>query len=162
MAIHALLQCGSPNTKIAPTNADAWHLKLAVLSIEVLLSKDGTIETWEIYLNPTIGARPRASTNRIPPEIQPLRRAAKEHFYRRFRSALESLDSTADAPPLPIRFAAPRPSTPRALTRQEPNLRRPVLRKLLRPLRKPIDRLASLFAPLFMTLSRRRRQAPRI
>jgi hypothetical protein len=45
VAIQALLQCGSPNTKIAPTNADAWHLKLAVLSIEVLLSKDGTIET---------------------------------------------------------------------------------------------------------------------
>jgi len=33
-----------PNTKIAPTNADAC-LKVAALSIEVLLSKDGTIET---------------------------------------------------------------------------------------------------------------------
>jgi len=33
-----------PNTKRAPTNADAWHLRLGALSIDVLLSKDGTIE----------------------------------------------------------------------------------------------------------------------
>jgi hypothetical protein len=55
--------------------------------------KDGAIRTWEINLNPTIGRGTRPPSGRIPIEFEPVRQESKEHFYRRFREAWESVDA---------------------------------------------------------------------
>ena len=54
--------------------------------------KDGRIQTWEINLNPTIGRGRRPSTGKVPPELDAIRKRGKEHFYRGFRQAWESVD----------------------------------------------------------------------
>jgi hypothetical protein len=59
--------------------------------------KDGRIQTWEINLNPTIGRGARPSNGRQPPEVRAIRQPTKEHFYRRFREAWESVDLRGDA-----------------------------------------------------------------
>jgi hypothetical protein len=65
--------------------------------------KDGRIQTWEINLNPTIGRGLRASTGKVPPDVAAIRVPTKEHFYRRFREAWDSVNLTVpgDAP-LPL------------------------------------------------------------
>ena len=58
--------------------------------------KGGRIETWEITLNPTLGRGSRPSNGRQSPEVRAIRQPAKEHFYRRFREAWESVDLPGD------------------------------------------------------------------
>ena len=61
--------------------------------------KHGRIQTWEINLNPTIGRGLRPSTGKVPAELEAIRGPTKEHFYRRFREAWESvnLDGAPDS-----------------------------------------------------------------
>jgi hypothetical protein len=67
--------------------------------------KDGRLQTWEINLNPTIGRGRRPSTGKVPPELEATRRTGKEHFYRRFREAWESVDLAAsDTPRIDVRI----------------------------------------------------------
>ena len=54
--------------------------------------KDGRIQTWEINLNPTIGRGLRPSTGKQSPEVSAIRKPTKEHFYRRFREAWDSVN----------------------------------------------------------------------
>ena len=61
--------------------------------------KDGRIQTWEINLNPTIGRGLRASTGKIPPDVAAIRVPTKEHFYRRFREAWESVNLDVSSEP---------------------------------------------------------------
>ena len=70
--------------------------------------KDGRLQTWEINLNPTIGRGRRPSTGKVPPELEATRRQGKEHFYRRFREAWESVDlGMADASPFDVQIPEP-------------------------------------------------------
>jgi hypothetical protein len=57
--------------------------------------KNGRVQTWEINLNPTIGRGRRPSTGKVPPELDAIRKRGKEHFYRRFAQAWESVDLAA-------------------------------------------------------------------
>ena len=61
--------------------------------------KDGRIQTWEMNLNPTIGRGLRPSTGKVPPDVAAIRVPTKEHFYRRFREAWDSVN--LDVPPEP-------------------------------------------------------------
>ena len=61
--------------------------------------KDGRLQTWEINLNPTIGRGLRPSTGKIPPHIAAIRVPTKEHFYRRFREAWDSVNLDLPADP---------------------------------------------------------------
>lgn len=58
--------------------------------------KDGRPQTWEINLNPTIGRGRRPSSGKVPPELDAIRKVGKEHFYRCFREAWESVDLGAN------------------------------------------------------------------
>jgi hypothetical protein len=60
---------------------------------------DGSVQVWEINLNPTIGPSPRKGPR--PPEherLRPLREPARAHFYTRFADALRSLDEVEPGP----------------------------------------------------------------
>jgi hypothetical protein len=62
--------------------------------------KEGRIRTWEINLNPTIGRGTRPPSGRIPAELEPVRRESKEHFYRRFQEAWETVDDGREQGPI--------------------------------------------------------------
>ena len=65
--------------------------------------KEGRIETWEINLNPTIGRGLRPSSGKVPPEVEAIRKPGREHFYKLFREAWESVDLAAPAgDPIPL------------------------------------------------------------
>ena len=67
--------------------------------------KDGAVQVWEINLNPTIGRGLRASSGRVPPDVDAIRTRGKEHFYRRFSDAWCDVDiggETLPAIPLSI------------------------------------------------------------
>jgi len=75
--------------------------------------KDDRLQTWEINLNPTVGRGRRPPSGKISPELDTMRQLVKEHFYRGFREAWESVDletvgaSTIEVQiPEPIRRAA--------------------------------------------------------
>lgn len=118
--------------------------------------KDGVIETWEINTNPVIGHGPRSSTGGIPDELRPLREEAKGHFYRRFRAALEAIDVGREAPRRVELGEATGSIWPRRLiTRDEHSVgRRLALRKLLRPLRPFLDRIAGAVSPILVKVAR--------
>jgi hypothetical protein len=89
---------------------------------------DGRPQLWEVNLNPTIGRRARAATDSQRTESQrTLVGPARAHFYRYFRSALETLDSGEDPRrtiPVPIspsdggRLESERRTRARILSRQ--------------------------------------------
>jgi hypothetical protein len=65
--------------------------------------KDGRIQTWEMNLNPTIGRGLRASTGKVPAELDAIRNVTKHHFYRCFREAWHDVDVVgSDAAPIAI------------------------------------------------------------
>jgi hypothetical protein len=65
------------------------------------------LRVWEINLGPTIGRGPMVEARSSPLEMcRPLRDANRELFYRRFREALESVDTDAD-PRCEIPFVLP-------------------------------------------------------
>jgi hypothetical protein len=61
--------------------------------------KHGRIQTWEINLNPTIGRGLRASSGRVPPDVDAIRTPGKAHFYRCFQQAWEDADLAVDEGP---------------------------------------------------------------
>jgi hypothetical protein len=64
--------------------------------------RDGRMQTWEINLNPTIGRGLRASSGKVPPELDAIRKPTKEHFYRLFREAWEDVDLVTDGPSIEV------------------------------------------------------------
>ena len=119
--------------------------------------KDGIIQTWEINLNPAIGGGPRSSsrTAPIPQALRALRQPAKEHFHRRFQAAFETIDVGGESRRIPIR-CSPKNRRTRVMTRDEHSSGRlPITRKILRPLRPLIDRIAGTASPILIKLARR-------
>jgi hypothetical protein len=121
--------------------------------------KDGLVQTWEINLNPVIGAGPRSSSRPIPipAELKLLRQAAKEHFYRRFQAAFEAIDVGGEASRrIPIRYSPESLRQLRAMTRDEHSSgRMAAVRKVLRPVRPLIDRIAGAVSPILIKVARR-------
>jgi hypothetical protein len=104
--------------------------------------KDGRIRTWEINLNPTIGRGTRPPSGRIPRELEPIRRETKEHFYRGFREAWESVDLASGGDPILLHLD----SRLRSRARQDSSLLRrrfDVFRAALRPLRPLLEPVAT-------------------
>lgn len=120
--------------------------------------KDGTIQTWEINLNPIIGRGSRPSSGVIPEELQPLRQVAKEHFYRRFQAAFEAIDTSgADRSPIPVGYRADTLRRARTATRNaRARSRWAALRRRLAPLRRLRDLVAARLAPYRLRTSRPR------
>ena len=121
--------------------------------------KNGVIQTWEINTSPTIGAGARSSSARIPQELQPLRQVAKDHFYRRFQAAFEAVDAGREAArQIPIAWSPESLRPPLAMTRvQNPGRRMAAARRVLRPFRSQIDRLAGAISPVLVRIARRAR-----
>ncbi len=119
--------------------------------------KDGVIRTWEINTSPTIGAGNRSSSATIPQELQPLRQAAKDHFYRRFQAAFEAVDAGGEtAREIPVTRSSGNLRGPLAMTRvQSVGRRFSAARRLLRPFRSRIDRLAEAISPVLVRIARR-------
>ncbi len=118
--------------------------------------KDGSVQTWEINSNPTIGRGQRPPSGIIPGDLVPLRQAAKEHFYRRFQAALERIDTEVAAPrAIPIRYSPESLRHLRSMTKVERKYgRMPALRKALRPIRPLIDRVAGAVSPILVKAAR--------
>jgi hypothetical protein len=118
--------------------------------------RDGGIQTWEINLNPIIGRGRRPSSGAIPEELQPLRRAGKEHFYRRFQAALEGVDLAGrEAPPIPIRYRSKTLRRARAATRlARTRSRWAGLSARLGPFRRLRDLIAARLTPHLLRTGR--------
>jgi hypothetical protein len=109
---------------------------------------DGRPQLWEVNLNPTIGRRARAAEGSQRTESQrTLVAPARKHFYRYFRSALETLDSGEDPRrtiPVPIsasenaRLESEQRTLARILSRRTAvsQMLRPPLRLLKRAIRR--------------------------
>jgi hypothetical protein len=55
------------------------------------------LQIWEINLGPTIGRGPMVKqASPLMEKYRPLREVGRQHFYRRFQAALESIDTGAD------------------------------------------------------------------
>ena len=122
--------------------------------------KEGAIRTWEINLNPTIGRGTRPPSGRIPLELEPIRQESKEHFYRRFREAWESVDVEASgAVPVTLHLD----SRLRRLARHDSAPPRPMFqgfRAALRPFRPLLEPIARRLLPELGRLAQRGPRAP--
>lgn len=115
--------------------------------------KDGVIETWEINLNPTIGRGSRSPSGVIPPEMQQHRREAREHFYRRFQAAFETIDLAG--PSIPISYRADTLDGPGPLCRPTHSTRRlESVRWVFRPFRLLLDPILKTFLPFLPLVAR--------
>ncbi len=119
--------------------------------------KDGRLQTWEINLNPTIGRGLRASSGKIPPELEAIRKPTKEYFYRRFREAWEEVDlpsregdSIEVAIDPEVARAAMAPDTPTDGWLS-------TLRRILRPVKPVVGPISALLLPLITRAAIRRR-----
>jgi hypothetical protein len=116
---------------------------------------DGRLQTWEINLNPTIGRGLRASSGKIPPELESIRTPTKEFFYRRFNAAWEEVDTPVSADPITLDID---PALVRGATAVEPE-ERPwlaTLRRVLRPVKPIISPIAAQLLPLIARRATRR------
>ena len=124
--------------------------------------QNGSVQTWEINLNPTIGRGIRSSSGSVPEHLQSLRFATKAHFYEQFAAAFDAVDCPGDATaPIPTAF---QPQTVRdALASVDthksgsrPRRRGKALREWLQPLKIVLEPLATPFLPLLGRLARRK------
>jgi hypothetical protein len=115
--------------------------------------RDGQVQTWEINLSPTIGRGLRSPSGRVPAELEPLRREAREHFYRCFEAALEAVDLTHGGSAVGIVLDS---RTIRAARSDDDRRGRflKVVRNVLRPAKPLLDPLATRLFPLLGRLAR--------
>jgi hypothetical protein len=113
--------------------------------------KDGSPVVWEINLNPSIGRGLRPAHTVLSDRLRSQREGTKAHFYARFLAAFEVIDVADQASPVRM---PPAPDAARPLTFVERPNRFAAARKLLRPARPLIDRLASAASPLLLFTSR--------
>ena len=118
--------------------------------------RDGIVETWEINLNPTIGPAPGERLSNLPARLAPLRQLAMDHFYARFRAALEALDRAgSEGEPIAVSYPAASLREAKAMVRPESTSLLPAgLVRLLRPVKPLLNRLARTAAPLLLGLWR--------
>lgn len=108
--------------------------------------KDGTVETWEINLNPTIrrGRRPDF-TRRLPEALDRIKDVARQHFLTRLEAAIRSLDTGEPSVPLRLAYTESclRAASPMIRPAGPGGWRAPVARVLrpLLPLLKPLSRM---------------------
>jgi hypothetical protein len=136
----------------------------------------GTVQTWEININPTIGRGLRPSSRKIAAELRETREETKRMFYERFNAAWAAVAAQSpgrDAPPFEVRIdtdivrGAQAEQERRWRTRKgfvEAGLRlaKPLMKTPLRPMLRwlywgPQRIVRSTSAPLFRILGRRAR-----
>jgi len=119
--------------------------------------KDGTVETWEINLNPTIRRNRRPDSQRIPAALDRIKDVARQHFLTRLEAAFLSLDT--GEPPVTLRLEY----SEQCLRAAAPMIRSagpggwlvPVAR-VLRPVMPLLKRLSRVLQPLVARAARRR------
>jgi hypothetical protein len=116
--------------------------------------RGGRVQTWEINLNPTIGRSPGRRRTALPAELEPLRDANREYFYRRFNAAWEAWAGPVEGDPASvsldaevIRKAAERRRTSRASVA--------MLRSAARPFKPVLEPVAVRIFPVITALARR-------
>ena len=117
--------------------------------------RDGRLQTWEINLNPTIGRGLRASSGKVPPELEAIRKPTKEFFYRRFSEAWEEVDTPTSGAPITLDID---PRVLRAASAVAP-AERPwltTLRRVLRPVKPIISPIATQLLPFIARRAARR------
>jgi hypothetical protein len=119
--------------------------------------KDGRLQTWEINLNPTIGRGLRASSGRVPPELEAIRKPTKEHFYARFREAWEDIDAPVnDTRPIELSID-PALATAAAAGYAAIDGWLSTVRNILRPAKPIIEPIVNRALPLIARAATRRR-----
>jgi hypothetical protein len=118
--------------------------------------KDGTVQTWEINLNPNIGRGRRSASREIQSELQRIRLETKVCFYRSFQEAWKAVDLAAAGEPVPLELE---PGLARAarLERQGTSPPPGTLARLLEPARPMLERVGRPALPLVGRLARARR-----
>ena len=118
--------------------------------------KDGQIQAWEINLNPTIGRGLRPSTGKVPPDVDAIRKPTKQHFYRRFREAWDSVNLPSD-PGVDIELEIDSAIVSRALAPAEPARARwlEALKRTLRPIKPVIAPVVRLALPVLGRIATR-------
>lgn len=106
--------------------------------------KNGSVQTWEINLNPTIGRGLRPPSRKLPPELDAIRDQVRRSFFERFeRGWKEVLLPTRVQPPIAVKIDAAIIAAARAHERQSRVL--DAVRKLLRPAKPLIEPLSAPF-----------------
>ena len=118
--------------------------------------KDGSIQTWEINLAPTIGQGFGKSSAHLPEALQRRRAAGREHFSLAFQEAWERVDSIPDGPS--IRITLDDRLRRDALAREEHTGLIGRMRQKLGPLDRFVKPLGVRALPLLASLAKR---APR-
>ena len=116
--------------------------------------KDGRVEAWEINLNPTIGP---GRAMQWPDWVVAMRQPTRDLFDRRFREALEAIDTVVSTEPVPVRYSDG--CLWEAVPMVRPRPAEAMLVKLFRaaaPLRPVFNRLVRVVAPLVARLTRGR------
>jgi hypothetical protein len=118
--------------------------------------KDGSVQTWEINLNPIIGRGRRSPSRDVWSDLQRTRLRTKVWFYRSFQDAWEAVDLAAAVKPVPLDLE---PGLVRAarLERQGTSPPPGTLARLIEPARPMLERVGGPALPLVGRLARGRR-----
>ena len=131
--------------------------------------KDGRVQTWEINLNPTVGRGSRPPSGNIRPELDAMRKLSKEHFYRRFREAWESVDlDVVGAAPIEVQIPEAIRRSAIAEVKAGSSAARPTgndwlatLRRVLRPAKPLVAPMVAPVLPYVGRVARRRARGSR-
>jgi hypothetical protein len=117
--------------------------------------KDGSVETWEINTNPSVGPSRRKV---MPDEWGAMRQPIRDHFSRRFHAALTAIDSPASEKTIAVAFSAAchRNARPVVLPPREPGGFQRIA-QTLHPMRPLFNVAARIFSPLLARLAKRLR-----
>lgn len=113
--------------------------------------KDGAPVVWEINLNPSIGRGLRPAQTVLSDRLRSQREETKTWFYERFLAAFDAIDVGESASSIGTVSSA---GVAYPLTRVERPNRFARARKVLRPARRLIDRLAGAASPVLLFASR--------
>ena len=113
--------------------------------------KDGAPVVWEINLNPSIGRGLRPASTVLSDGLRSRREETKARFYERFLAAFDAIDAGDGASPV---AAPPAVEAAAPLTFVERPNRFAVARRVLRPARRLIDRVASAASSVLLFAAR--------
>lgn len=115
---------------------------------------DGRVQTWEINLHPTIGRSPGRRRIPLPAELEALRKANRESFYRKFNEAWLPYAAPCEGRPIPMSLDA------ELIRRAADGRRKPrssmlALRAVARPFKPVLEPVAMQLFPVITALARR-------